>query len=492
MDDEELERPHEACGVFGLYGPGVDVARITYFGLFALQHRGQESAGIAVANSDGVACHRDMGLVNQIFTEEKIAMLKGSIAIGHTRYSTTGGSEISNAQPFVMTDPQLGEFALAHNGNLANATALQRRLSRQGHNLSSQSDSEIIAKLITLTPGANWEEKLCRVMPQLTAAYSIVICTQHELIALRDPYAVRPLVLGQMDDHWVVASETCAIDTIGGQYVREVAPGEIVRIDGDGAEHLHSKQAMPPRNRASCLFEHIYFARPDSDLGAGALYSARQRMGAELAREFQVPADIVISVPDSATPAATGYAAARGLPFMDGLIKNRYIGRTFIQPDQRLRELGVRLKFNPLPDVLRGKRVIMIDDSIVRGTTTRKLVQLLRQTGASEVHVAVTSPPFRHPCYLGIDVAQYDELIAHHHSSYADIAAAIGADSLHFLSLDSLIRATKLPAEHFCTGCLTGKYPVSVETDEVPAAADPLRRTTTHGIDRYARLSGEH
>lgn len=468
MDDlEELERPHEACGVFGLYAPGLDVARLTYFGLFALQHRGQESAGIAVSNGEGVASHREMGLVNQIFTEPKIAALQGSIAIGHTRYSTSGGSELCNAQPFVMTDPELGEFALAHNGNLANAEVLRRRLARRGHMLASSSDSEIIAKLLTLTPGATWEEKLRRVMPQLSAAYSLVLCTRNALIAVRDAYAVRPLVLGRLDDYWVVASETCALDTVGAAFIREVGAGEILRIDGLGDAHLHSTEGLAPRARASCIFEHIYFARPDSDLGAGALYSTRQRMGQALAREFQVEADIVIAVPDSAIPAATGYAVARGLPYSDGLIKNRYIGRTFIAPDQHLRELGVRLKFNPLPDVLRGRRVIMIDDSIVRGTTTRQLVQMLRHAGAREVHIGVTSPPFRHPCYLGIDVAQYDELIAHKHQSTDAIARAIGADSLHYLTLDGLIRATGLPAAHFCTGCLTGKYPVTV-----PAADD--------------------
>ena len=465
-DLEELERPHEACGVFGLYGPGVEVARLAYFGLFALQHRGQESAGIAVGDGEDVHVHREMGLVNQIFTEEIMAQLRGFVAIGHTRYSTAGGSELCNAQPFRLHDPDLGDFALAHNGNLANAVALQRRLERQGHVLTSNSDSEIIAKLITLTPGTSWEAKLRHVMPQLSAAYSIVICTPRELIAVRDPYAVRPLVLGQMDGHWVIASETCAIDTVGGQAIREVAPGEILRIDGDGEDFLHSSVGQPARQRASCLFEHIYFSRPDSDLGAGSLYSERQRMGQELAREFLVDADIVISVPDSATPAATGYAAERGIPFMDGLIKNRYIGRTFIQPDQRLRELGVRLKFNPIPGVLQGKRVIMIDDSIVRGTTTRKLVQLLRQAGAREVHIGVTSPAFRHPCYLGIDVAQYNELIAHREQTLDGIARALEADSLHYLSLSGLIRATGLPANHFCTGCLTGQYPVTVQLEE--------------------------
>jgi amidophosphoribosyltransferase len=476
-DPEELERPHEACGVFGLYAPGHDVARDTYFGLYALQHRGQESAGIAVADGTDIHAHIDMGLVNQVFNEAAIADLQGHIAIGHTRYSTTGGSEICNAQPIVMQDPLLGPFALAHNGNLANAIALQRRLARQGHTLETTSDSEIIAKLLTLVPGATWEERLQRVMPQLSAAYSLLILTRDSLIAVRDPYAVRPLSLGRLGDFWLVASESCALDILGGKLEREIAPGEIVRIDGVGPAYLHSTRGMASRQRAGCLFEHIYFARPDSDLGAGSLYAARQRMGEALAHEWPVAADVVISVPDSATPAATGYAAARTLPFAEGLIKNRYVGRTFIQPDQRLRERGVRLKFNALPDVLGGKRVVMIDDSIVRGTTTRQLVQLLRQAGAREVHVGVTSPPFRHPCYLGIDVAQEDQLIAAQlGGSVEAIRRVIEADSLHYLSLDGLIEATGLPASQFCTGCFTGIYPVRVEEHDADEVAEPVAR----------------
>ncbi len=467
MDDhEELERPHEACGVFGLYAPGYEVARDTYFGLYALQHRGQESAGIVVSDGKRLRAHVQMGLVSQVFAEADIARLRGHIAIGHTRYSTTGGSQICNAQPILMKDDRLGEFALAHNGNLANAVVLQRRLERQGHTFTSTSDSEIIAKLITLVPGDTWEERLQRVMAQLSAAYSLVICTRDSILAIRDPYAVRPLVLGRLGENWMVASETCAIDILGGTAVREIAPGEIVRIDGTGEDHLHSTQGAASRGRASCLFEHIYFSRPDSVLGQGSLYAARQRMGQALAEEFPVVADVVISVPDSATPAATGYAAARKIPFAEGLIKNRYVGRTFIQPDQRLRERGVRLKFNAVPDVLRGKRVVMIDDSIVRGTTTRQLVQLLRHAGAREVHVGVTSPPFRHPCYLGIDVAQEGELIAAQLGSVEAIRRNIEADSLHYLSLDALIAATGLPAAEFCTGCFTGNYPVQIEEKE--------------------------
>jgi amidophosphoribosyltransferase len=463
---EELEHPHEACGVFGIYAPGYDVANNTFFGLFALQHRGQESAGIAVSDGEQMRSHIQMGLVNQVFTEEIIGELRGHIAIGHTRYSTTGGSALCNAQPIRMHDPLLGDFALAHNGNLANAVALTKKLQRQGITLDSESDSEIIGRLLMMVTGDTWEARLQKVMPQLSAAYSLVILTQHAFYAVRDPYAVRPLVLGHRDENWVVASETCALQIVGAKYVREVNPGEILRIDGVGHDHLVSTQGTPPRKRASCLFEQIYFARPDSIFGAGSLYAARQRMGVALAAEYAPKVDLVIAVPDSATPAATGYAAARTLPYAEGLIKNRYVGRTFIQPDQHLRELGVHLKFNALPDVLGGKKVMMIDDSIVRGTTTRQLVQMIRDAGAEEVHVGVTSPPFRHPCYLGIDVAKEDQLIAARLGTVEAIREHIGADGLHYLSLDGLIGATALPPEQFCTGCLTGRYPVQIEERE--------------------------
>ncbi len=467
FEDEDIEHPHEECGVFAIYAPERDVARAAYFGLYALQHRGQESAGIAVADGKAIFSFKEMGLVNQVFDEHVIASLKGHIAIGHTRYSTTGGSMICNAQPLLAADEQLGQFALAHNGNLANASALRARLLRMGQQFESTSDSEIISAMILRADGATLAERVTHVAPFLSAAYSLVLCSVSEVIAVRDPYAVRPLCLGKIDDSWIVASETCALDILGGQFVREIAPGEMLVIDGAGESGLHSFHVAEPMQRAGCLFEHIYFSRPDSQLGAGSLYSSRQRMGVALAHEFQVDADLVIAVPDSAIPAATGYAAARGIPYADGLIKNRYVGRTFIQPDQQLRERGVRLKFNALPDILRDKRVIMIDDSIVRGTTTRQLVQLLRQAGAAEVHVGVTSPPFRHPCYLGIDVAQYNELIAsQHNGDVAKITQAIAADSLHYLSLDVLIEATGLPKNSFCVGCFTGTYPAPIVENE--------------------------
>ncbi|MBF6589563.1 MAG: amidophosphoribosyltransferase [Ktedonobacterales bacterium] len=457
--DDTPDRPHEACGVFGLYAPGEDVARVTYFGLYSLQHRGQESAGIATGDGAALALHRQMGLVAQAFTEEDLARLRGHVAIGHTRYSTTGSSRIENAQP-IQLECALGPFALAHNGNLTNALTLRDRLRAQGTRLASTSDTEIIAHLVAAAPGATYVEKMRAVMPSLQGAYSLVLLTPESVLGVRDPHGVRPLALGRLREHWVIASETCAIETVGGEPLRDVAPGEIVVIDGDGPEGMRTVVGHTPLASAACLFEYIYFARPDSCISDRSLYLARQRMGARLAEEFPVEADLVIGVPDSATPAAAGYAAARGLPYADGLIKNRYIGRTFIQPDQRLRQLGVKMKFNALGAVLNGKRVVMIDDSIVRGTTIRPLVKLLRDAGAREVHLGVTSPPFRHACYLGLDVAQEAELIAARLVDVAAIAREVGVESLHYLSLDGLVAAIDLPRETFCAGCFTGTYPV--------------------------------
>ncbi|MGH2515544.1 MAG: amidophosphoribosyltransferase, partial [Ktedonobacterales bacterium] len=395
--EEWPDRPREACGVFGIYAPGEDVARITYFGLYALQHRGQESAGIASSDGAALYLHRQMGLVAQAFTEQDLAGLPGSHAIGHTRYSTTGSSRIENAQPFKL-EGTLGPFALAHNGNLTNTDALRDKLLAEGETLLTSSDSEMIGRLLAIAPGATYVEKLRRVMPTLQGAYSLTILTLDSVIGVRDQYGVRPLTVGRMQDSWVLASETCAIETVGGEAVRDVAPGEIVVLNADG---MRAHTGIAPVASGACLFEYIYFARPDSCISDRSLYLARQRMGARLAEEFPVPADLVIGVPDSATPAAAGYASARGITYADGLIKNRYIGRTFIQPDQQMRALGVKMKFNALSAVLKGKRVVMIDDSIVRGTTSRPLVKLMRDAGATEVHLGISSPPFKWPCYLG-------------------------------------------------------------------------------------------
>jgi amidophosphoribosyltransferase len=462
--DDGLDRPHEACGVFGVFAPDEDVARITYFGLYALQHRGQESAGIATADGTSIREHRQMGLVAQAFTEEHLASLRGHLAIGHTRYSTTGSSRIENAQP-LFASGTLGPFAVAHNGNLTNTPALRESLLEQGEHLETTSDTEVIARLLADAPGRNYVEKARHIMPRLQGAYSLVVLTPTAVIGIRDPFGVRPLTLGRLQEHWVVASESCAIETVGGEAVRDVAAGEIIVIEGDGETGLRTYEGQPSRASAACLFEYVYFARPDSVINGRSLYLARQRMGAELAREFPVPADVVIGVPDSATPAAAGYAAARGLPYAEGLIKNRYIGRTFIQPDQRLRSLGVKMKFNALGAVLEGKRVVMIDDSVVRGTTTRPLVKLLRDAGAREVHLGITSPPFRFPCYLGVDVARREELIAARLPDMDAIAREVGVDSLHYLTLDGLVHAIDLPRSTFCTGCFTGQYPVPVQMD---------------------------
>jgi amidophosphoribosyltransferase len=405
-----------------------------------------------------------MGLVAQAFTEDSLEGLRGHVAIGHTRYSTTGSSRIENAQPFLRSGT-LGPLALAHNGNLTNTLTLRDRLFADGEQLTTTSDSELIACMVASAPGATYVEKLRHVMPQLQGAYSLVLLTPDSVIGVRDPYGVRPLALGRLQDHWVIASETCALETVGAEPVRDVEPGEIVVIAGDGENGCTSYTGQQSRRSAACLFEYIYFARPDSVINGRSLYLARQRMGAQLAREFPVPADVVIGVPDSATPAAAGYANARGLPYADGLIKNRYIGRTFIQPDQRLRQLGVKMKFNALNAVLEGKRVVMIDDSVVRGTTVRPLVKLLRDAGAETVHLGVTSPPFRWPCYLGLDVARRDELIAARLPDTEAIAREIGVDSLHYLSLEGLVTAIDLPGDTFCTGCFTGTYPVPVQME---------------------------
>lgn len=463
--NDEPDRPREACGVFGIYAPGEDVARLTYFALFALQHRGQESAGIFTGDGTRLHRHVRMGLVSQVFDEEDIQGLTGHIAIGHTRYSTTGSTRIENAQPVYMVS-DLGEFALAHNGNLTNTLDLRTRLMANGEKPNSTSDTELIAMLLAKAPGETYVEKLRVVMPQLEGAYSLVLLTPSEVIGIRDPHGVRPLSVGRLNEHWVIASETCAIDTVGGESVRDVEPGEIVVISGEGPEGIQSFEGQVSEGMAACLFEYIYFARPDSNINNRSLYLARQRMGAQLAEEFPVEVDVVIPVPDSATPAAAGYAAARRLPFAEGLIKNRYIGRTFIQPDQNLRQLGVKLKFNALGAVLKGKRVVMIDDSIVRGTTTRQIVKLLRDAGAVEVHIGVTSPPFRFPCYLGLDVARRSELIAARLPDADAIAREVGADSVYYLTLNGLVKAIDLPRPTFCTGCFTGNYPVPVNMEE--------------------------
>jgi len=454
------DKPREECGVFGVYAPGEDVARLTFFGLYALQHRGQESAGIAAANGERIALRTRLGLVSQVFTEDDLGDLTGHIAIGHTRYSTAGSTNVCNAGPMLVDSP-LGPIAVAHNGNLTNALALRRQLEEQGVEFRGSTDSEVLAHLIALAPGADIASKVRRAMARMIGAFSLAVLTRDRLLAVRDPLGVRPLCLGRLGAHWVVASESCALMTIGAEFVREVEPGEIVEIDGAG---MRSHGVVQQRRHALCLFELIYFARPDSEINSQRLQLVRERMGAELAREHPVEADIVVGLPDSAIPAALGYARESGIPYEVALIKNRYIGRTFIQPDQRLRDVGVSLKFNALPEVLTGKRVVLVDDTIVRGTTSRPIVHLLRSAGAREVHMRVHAPPMISPCYLGVDLARKDELIAAR-LSVPEIGEYIGADSIGYLSLDGLLRAIDMPAESFCTGCLTGRYPVPVQLE---------------------------
>ena len=453
---------HEACGVFGIFAPNEDVARITYFGLYALQHRGQESAGIATTDGDSISLYADMGLVSQVFNEEVLEQLGGSMAIGHTRYSTTGSSYYANAQPIVIPSP-IGEIALAHNGNLINAAYLRAELINQGYVFNASTDSEVIAQVIASAPGSTIVDKIRYAMGRRQGAYSLVIMTNNAVLGVRDPLGVRPLCLGSVNGNgWAISSESCALDQLGFEYKRAVDPGEIVMIDKSG---LQSFPAINPTDdRALCVFEYIYFARPDSCISGRQLYPARQAMGAGLSREHPVDADIVIGVPDSATAASVGYSQASGIPFGEGLLKSRYVGRTFIQPDQRLRDVGVRLKFSPLPGAISGKRVIVVDDSIVRGTTTPRIVELLKKAGAKEVHFRICAPPIRYPCVFGIDMATRRELIAAQ-KSVPEICEWIGADSLGYLSIDGLIKAIDLPQYMFCLACFTGNYPVPIQLE---------------------------
>ncbi|GAC1648274.1 MAG: amidophosphoribosyltransferase [Herpetosiphon sp.] len=453
MWDDHL---HEECGIFGIYAPGEDVARLSYFGLYALQHRGQESAGIAVSDGAGIRVHKEMGLVAQVFDEDSLAPLRGHIAVGHTRYSTTGSSRIANAQPFTL-ESFLGPLALGHNGNLTNAAELRLDVLQHGAGLMSTSDSEVALLTLVAAPGATWSERIEHFIDRAEGAYCLTLLTKDALYAVRDPLGLRPFCLGKLGEGgWVVASESCALATIGATWVREIAPGEALIIDQDGPRTILHKPA--PRS-ALCLFEYIYFARPDSQLQNNVIHQVRVELGRELAREAPADADVVIGVPDSATPAAIGFANESGIPYAEGLIKNRYIGRTFIQPSERLRKQGVALKFNPLRSTLEGKRVILIDDSIVRGTTSGPIVKLLRDAGATEVHMRVSSPPIRHPCFMGVDMATYDELIAHK-MTVGEIAAHIGVDSLYYLSYEGLIRATGNEPQSFCGACFSGNYPM--------------------------------
>lgn len=469
------DRPHEECGIIGIYAPGRSAARLAFFGLYALQHRGQEGAGIATSDGQSAYIHKGMGLVAQVFTEDNLAPLRGHLGIGHNRYSTTGASHIRNTSPYLI-ETIYGSLGVAHNGNLTNTHHLRQLLLRRGVGLSSTTDSEVITQMLSAPPEVwygneadtsgdaldLWQSRIRAFMSVAEGAYSLTILTRDAVYGVRDTLGLRPLCLGALPDGgYVLASESSALMTIGADFVRDIAPGEIVRIDANGITAI---QGRASQRRALCSFEYVYFARPDSLMEGQVIHSVRQRMGRQLAQEAPADADIVIGVPDSATPAAIGYALEAGLPYTEGLTKNRYIGRTFIQPDQALRKDSVKLKYNPLSENLRGKRVVMVDDSIVRGTTSGPLVQLLREGGASEVHVRVSSPPVKHPCFMGVDMATYRQLIAHR-MDIAGICREIGADTLEYLSLPGMLKAIREAAQGetgYCTACFSGQYPVTV------------------------------
>ncbi len=453
------DKPEEACGVFGIVAPGRDVSRLTFYALFALQHRGQESAGIAVSEEGRLTAVKDMGLVSQVFKEETLKTLSGQAAIGHVRYSTTGSTHWDNAQP-VCHNRNGHTLALGHNGNLINTAELRDELGSLGTKFTSTSDSELMAALIANHEAEDIRDVVTAVMPKLKGAFSVVLLSEGMVVGFRDPWGIRPLCVGRLEDgNYALASESCALDIIGAEFLQEIGPGQMAVIT---EKSLELKQVAPPAERQGlCIFEFIYFARPDSVIEGRTVSEARIHMGEELAKEFPVEAHMVIPIPDTGTPAAIGFARASGIPYGEGLIKNRYIGRTFIQPDQSLREHGIRVKLNPLAALIKGKSLVVVDDSIVRGNTTNKIVRMLFEAGASEVHLRISSPPITNPCFYGIDTATSTELIASS-KSVAEIRKRVGATSLEYISLEGLQRAVNMPAERFCRACFTGDYPVDV------------------------------
>lgn len=465
--DRDDPRPRDACGVFGVFAPGEEVAKLTYFGLFALQHRGQESAGIAVSDGDRIMVFKDMGLVSQVFDEPTLNSLTGHLAIGHTRYSTTGSSEWSNAQPTFRATSG-GGLALAHNGNLTNTAELELLLAERAagetvppkKRMDSTSDTALVAALLSTYAGAGLKKAALQLLPRLAGAFSFVFMNEQSLYAARDRYGIRPLVLGRLERGWVVASETAALDIVGATFIREVEPGELVTIDAGGLRTQKFAEANPK----GCLFEYVYLARPDTSIADRRIHPARVEIGRTLATECPADGDMVMPVPDSGTPSAIGFAEKSGIPFGQGLVKNAYVGRTFIQPSQTIRQLGIRLKLNPIRDAIEGKRLIVVDDSIVRGNTQRALVKMLREAGAAEVHVRIASPPVEWPCFYGIDFATRAELIAPG-LSVAEIQRSIGADSLGYISLEGLVASTGVSRRRLCTACFSGSYPVEIPAD---------------------------
>lgn len=466
MSQNELR---DKCGVVGIYAPGEDVARIAFHALYALQHRGQESAGIAISDGDTIVVYKELGLVSQVFDESVLRSLRGGVAIGHNRYSTTGSSTWENAQPTYKSGP-FGQIALAHNGNLVNPLVLRDLLAEaggdptpKGARLSSSSDTDLVAALIASSDNEDQTQAILQVLQRLTGAFSFTMMSESKLFAARDPQGFRPLCIGRLeDDGWIVASETCALDLVGARFIRNVEPGELVTIDSSG---VTSHRFGEVRN-AACIFEHVYFARPDSTLMGQNVYATRYRMGQRLAQESPVAAELVMPVPDSGVPASQGFALESGIPYGEGFVKNRYVGRTFIQPTQTMRQQGIKLKLNPLREVIEGKRLVVIDDSIVRGNTTKQIVAMLREAGAREVHMRISSPPIRWPCFYGIDMPDQNELIASTRS-VEEIEAHISADSLAYLSLEGMVSATQIPEEDFCTACFSSSYPVAIPVDQL-------------------------
>ena len=474
----EDKGPQDACGVFGVWAPGEEVAKLSFYGLYALQHRGTESAGIATSDGERILVYKDMGLVSQVFTEGDLATLKGNLAIGHCRYSTTGSSTWVNAQP-TLRPTKYGTLALAHNGNLTNTGDLAELVQKLEGSATSMrgatTDTEIMTALIALQDEKNVEASAIAVLPQLEGAFSLVFMDEHTLYAARDRHGVRPLVLGKLDTGWVVASESAGLDIVGAAFVREIEAGEFIAIDSNGVRSQRWAEAQPK----GCLFEYVYLARPDTTIAGSGIHKTRVAIGAQLAKEAPVEADLVIPVPESGTPAAIGYAKESGIPFGMGLVKNSYVGRTFIQPSQTIRQLGIRLKLNPLREIIEGKRIVVVDDSIVRGNTQRAIVRMLREAGAREIHVRISSPPVKWPCYYGIDFATKAELIANGLDT-EEIRRSIGADSLGYVSLDGLISATEVASERLCSACFTGEYPIRIPED-LSEGKMRLEITEVHG-----------
>lgn len=487
--DPQDAGPQDECGVFGVWAPGEEVAKLTYYGLYALQHRGQESAGIAVSDGKRIAVYKDMGLVSQVFDENTLTALTGSMAVGHCRYSTTGVNKWANAQPTLGATADDGTVALAHNGNLVNSAELLRMVQaaegRHTHGEMKQgntTDTALVTALLHGEEGKSLEETALELLPKIRGAYCFVFMDEHTLYAARDPHGVRPLVLGRLERGWVVASEQSALATVGASFIREVEPGEMIAIDADGIRSTRFADPTP----AGCVFEYVYLARPDAAINGRSVYESRVEMGRRLALEHPVEADVVIPVPESGTPAAVGYAEASGIPFRQGFVKNAYVGRTFIQPSQTLRQLGIRLKLNVQSSVVSGKRVVVVDDSIVRGNTQRAVVRMLKEAGAAEVHVKISSPPVKWPCFYGIDFATRAELIANG-AGVAEIASSIGADSLAYISEDGMIEATEQPRERLCTACFTGTYPIELADEKQRGKAvredSPVTAEATEVVD---------